>query len=74
MSANRSVSSSECDKGAVPPLSVCDVKMGDLRQKILEMVKGWPVNVTACRAAALGIKADKDAKEIVRDFLKQHSG
>lgn len=43
-------------------------------RKILEMVKGWPVNVTACRADMLGIKTDEDAKEIVLDFLKEYSG
>jgi len=43
-------------------------------QKILEMVKSWPVDVKAFRAGELGIKTARNAREIVRDFLKQPSG
>lgn len=42
-------------------------------ERIVPMVKSWPVNIEAKRAEALGIFTDADAAEIVRDFLTENS-
>lgn len=42
-------------------------------EKILSMVRTWPIQIEAKRARALGIAADADAAEIVADFLKENA-
>lgn len=42
-------------------------------EKVLSMVKTWPINIEADRATALGIAADADATEIVADFIKENA-
>ena len=41
-------------------------------EKILPMVKSWPVDIVARRAEALGIHTDANASEIVADYLSRH--
>jgi nucleoside-diphosphate-sugar epimerase len=40
--------------------------------RIMPMVRSWPVNIVADRAGDLGIHTDADATEIVKDFLAQN--
>lgn len=40
--------------------------------KIIPMVKSWPVNISAMRAEALGIFTDADAREIVAGYLSEN--
>lgn len=39
---------------------------------ILKLVKTWPGNVAAARAAALGLKADTDFDAVVRDYIREN--
>ena len=41
--------------------------------KIIPMVKSWPVDIIARRAEALGIHTDADALEIVQDYLSENA-
>lgn len=42
-------------------------------EKIIPMVKSWPVDIRADRAEALGIFTNTDAREIVREYLEMHA-
>jgi len=41
--------------------------------RIIPMVRSWPAEVTSARASALGIATDRDAAEIVDDYLAENS-
>jgi len=42
-------------------------------EKILPMVKSWPLDVAAERAEALGIHTDANALEIVQDYMRNNA-
>lgn len=43
-------------------------------ERIIPMVKSWPASVVSERAARLGINTDRNAREIVEDYLHTYVG
>ncbi|MCB1516341.1 MAG: NAD-dependent epimerase/dehydratase family protein [Hyphomicrobiaceae bacterium] len=49
-----------------------DLVSFEVNADIYAMVQNWPQNIEAARAEAMGIHANRDAGEIVREFLREN--